>query len=153
MVSQHHGTISNITLAGELDAILARIDGNCVKQRQELVLEKTLRSTNLEHTGFRHSHEVCHDALELSRWHRNGGCVLGVRNTQMLLVDVHKLQLVFRRPLGVFVLVDEVENIGRIFGLESEQILVSRRAQHLGEGGQVDTERDIAVATEKVEHG
>jgi len=66
----------------------------------------------------------------------------------VLLVDVHKLKIVLGDSVIFRALEDEVQTVGRIFGLEGQDILVLRRAQHLGERGQVDTERNVAVAAE-----
>ena len=101
----------------------------------------------LKHTRLGNGHEICHDALELGRGHLDGGGILGFGNSQVLLVNVHELEVVFGDPLGFDVLELQVEHIGRVLGLEGEDIFVSCRPQHLCERGQVETERDVAVAT------
>lgn len=65
----------------------------------------------------------------------------------MLLVNVHELEVVLANAVILAALEDEVEHVGGILGLEGQDILVLGGAQHLGEGGQVDTEGDVAVAS------
>lgn len=66
----------------------------------------------------------------------------------MLLVNVHELEVVLGDPVGLGALEDEVEDVGRVLGLEGEDILILSRPQHLGEGGEVDAESNVAVAAE-----
>ena len=64
----------------------------------------------------------------------------------MLLIDIHKLDIILAQPIRLAALVDQVDHIGRILGLEGEDVLVLRGAEHLGERGQVDAQGDVAVA-------
>ena len=66
----------------------------------------------------------------------------------MLLIDIHQLDVVLAQPIGLAVLKHEIDNIWRIFRLESEDVLVLCGSQDLGERGQVDAERDVAIAAE-----
>jgi hypothetical protein len=66
----------------------------------------------------------------------------------VLLVDVHELDIVLADPVGRAVLEDEVDDIGRILGLEGEDVVALGGAEHLCERAQVDTEGDVAVAAE-----
>jgi hypothetical protein len=69
----------------------------------------------------------------------------------VLLVNVHKLEVVLGDPVGLGALKHEVEHVGRVLGLEREDVLVLGGTQHLGERGEVDAERDVAVAAERRE--
>jgi hypothetical protein len=100
------------------------------------------------HTRLGHGHQIRRDALEFGRGHADGGRVLGVRDAQVLLVNVHKLEVVLGDPVGLGALKHKVQNIGRVLGLEREDVLVLRGAQNLGERGEVDAERNVAVAAE-----
>ena len=66
----------------------------------------------------------------------------------MLLVNVHELEIILSHAIVVGVLEGEVENVGRILGLESENVLVLGGAKHLGERRQVDAKRKVAIAAE-----
>jgi hypothetical protein len=103
------------------------------------------------HTRLGHGHQIRRDALELGRGHADSGRVLGVRDAQVLLVNVHKLEVVLGDPVGLGALEHEVQDIGRVLGLEREDVLVLRGAQDLGERGEVDAERNVAVAAERRE--
>ena len=69
----------------------------------------------------------------------------------MLLVNVHKLEVVLGDPVGLGALEHKVQDIGRVLGLKREDVLVLRGAQDLGERGEVDAERNVAVAAERRE--
>ena len=64
----------------------------------------------------------------------------------MLLVNVHELDVVLAQPVALLALKDHVDHVGRVLGLEGEDVLVRGAAEHLCERGQVDAERDVAVA-------
>jgi hypothetical protein len=64
----------------------------------------------------------------------------------VLLVNVHQLQVVLAQPVVLAVLEDEVEHVGRVVGLDRQDVLVLGRAQDLGEGAEVDAQRNVAVA-------
>jgi len=64
----------------------------------------------------------------------------------MLLIDVHQLDIVLAEPVGLLALKHQVDHVGRILGLEREDVVVLRRAEHLGERAQVDAQRQVAVA-------
>lgn len=95
--------------------------------------------------------QVPADALELGRWHCDGGGVLGLGDAQVLLVNVHELDVVLADPVGAAVLEDEVDDIRRVLGLECEDVVALRGAEHLCERAQVDAEGDVAVAAERAE--
>lgn len=98
------------------------------------------------HTRLGQRHQIHADAPELLRRHRDGRGVLGLGDAQVLLVNVHELQVVLAEPVALAALEDEVQDVGRVLGLEGEDVLVLGRAEHLGERGQVDAQGDVAVA-------
>ena len=70
----------------------------------------------------------------------------------MLLVDIHQLNIVLAKSVGVRTLEDKVDNIGGVFSFEGEDVIVLRSAEDLGEGGEVDAERNVSIASEWSEH-
>lgn len=98
-------------------------------------------------TRLGHGHQVGADPLELGAGHGDGGSVFSLGNTKVLLVDIHKLEVVLGNAVVVGALEDEVERVGGVVGLEGEHVLVLGSAQDLGERDQVDTESDVAVAS------
>lgn len=65
----------------------------------------------------------------------------------MLLINVHQLDVVLADPVILCALKDKVDDIRRILGLESQDVLVLSGAQNLLQGGEVDSESDVAVAS------
>ena len=66
----------------------------------------------------------------------------------MLLVNVHELDVILAQPVALRALEHEVDNIRRILGLECEDVIALCAAQDLGERGEVDAEREVAIAAE-----
>ena len=97
------------------------------------------------HTRLGHGHQIGRDAFELGRRHADGGGVLGIGDAQVFLVNVHELEVVLGDSVIFRTLKDEIQHVGRILGLERQDVLVLRRAQHLGQRRQVDAERDVAI--------
>lgn len=64
----------------------------------------------------------------------------------MLLVDIHELDIILAETVGLGALEHEVDGIGRVIRLERQDVFVLGGAQHLGQGDQVDTQGDVAVA-------
>jgi hypothetical protein len=64
----------------------------------------------------------------------------------MLLIDIHQLDIVLAQPIRLLALKHQIHHVGRILGLEREDIVVLRGAQHLGQRAQVDAQRQVAVA-------
>ena len=126
VLTKRDAAVTDIALAAELDAVLARLDVDALA----------------------HGHEVSGDALELGRRHADGGRVLGVGNAQVLLVNVHELEVILGDAVVFGRLEDEVEHVGRVLGLKRQDVLVLGGAQHLGQGGKVHAQRDVAVAPE-----
>lgn len=103
------------------------------------------------HTGFRKSAQISADALELCSRQRNGCRILGLRDTQMLLINVHELYVIFADSVHPGTLEDEVYDIWRVFSLQCEEIVVPTCAEHFGERAKVNAESNIAVASKRGE--
>ena len=65
----------------------------------------------------------------------------------MLLVNVHQLDVVLADSIALGALENEVDNIGRIFSLESEDVLVLGSTKDLLQRDEVDAKCDIAIAS------
>ena len=65
----------------------------------------------------------------------------------MLLVDIHELEVVLAEAVGGGALEAYVERVGGILSLQRQDVIVLGGSQNLGQGHQVDTEGDVAVAT------
>ncbi len=63
----------------------------------------------------------------------------------MLLINIHKLDIILAHPICLVVLEHQIDYIRRVFRLECEDILILRGSQYFGEGCEVDSERDVAV--------
>ena len=102
----------------------------------------------LAHTRLGQGRQIPAYSRELRA--RHGDCcrVLRVRDTQVLLIDVHELNVVLAYPVTLCALENQVHDIRRILRLEREDVLVLCAPQDLGEGCEVDAERDVAVAAE-----
>lgn len=66
----------------------------------------------------------------------------------MLLVDVHELDVVLANPVALSALEDQVDNIGSVLRLEGQDVFVLCATEDFCEGGEVDAEGKVAVATE-----
>lgn len=66
----------------------------------------------------------------------------------MLLVNVHQLDVVLADSIALGALENEVDNIGRIFSLESKDVLVLGGTKDLLQRDEVDAECDVAIASE-----
>lgn len=66
----------------------------------------------------------------------------------MLLINVHELDVILADPVCCLVLENKVDNIGRILGLERENILALGCAQDLCQGAKIDAESNVTVAAE-----
>lgn len=64
----------------------------------------------------------------------------------MLLVNVHKLDIVLANAVRIGTLKDQVHHVGRVLGFESKDVILLSGTEHLCERDEVDSERDIAVA-------
>ena len=66
----------------------------------------------------------------------------------MLLVDVHELDIVLADSVALGALEDQVHDIRRVLSLEGEDVFVLCATEDFCEGGEVDAEGKVAVATE-----
>lgn len=136
VAAQGDGAIADVAQARELDPVFARLDGNCAPLVSPTQSSNPPEQERLTRLG--HGDQVTADAAELGCWHRNGGRVLGFGDAQVLLVNVHQLEVVLADAVVLAALEDQVQAVGRVLGLERQDILVLRRAQHLGQRRQVD---------------
>lgn len=65
----------------------------------------------------------------------------------MFLINIHKLDVILADSIVLGVLKDQIQRIRRIGSLEGEDILVLGGAEDFGEGVQVDSESNVAVAS------
>lgn len=98
-------------------------------------------------TRLGHSHQIRADTLELRTGHLDGGRVLGLGDTEMLLVDVHKLEVIFADAVVIDALEEQVERVWGILSLEGQDIVALGGAQNLCQRHQVDAESNVAVAS------
>ena len=99
-------------------------------------------------TRLRQRRQIPTDLLKLRRRHRDRRRIVRLGNAEMLLIDVHELDVVLAQPVALLALKHHVHDVGRVLGLEREDVLVRGAAEHLCERGQVDAERDVPVAAE-----
>ena len=102
-------------------------------------------------TRLRNGAQISRYSLEFGRWKLDGGAVLGLWNTQMLLVNVHQLDVVLADAIIRRTLEDEIDDIRAVFSLECEHIRALCGAEDFCKRVEVDPERDIAVAAVWVE--
>ena len=66
----------------------------------------------------------------------------------MLLIDIHKLDIIFAQPITLAALEHQVHNVWCILRLECQDVLILSASEHFHERAEVDTEGDVAVAAE-----
>ena len=66
----------------------------------------------------------------------------------MLLINIHKFDIVFAQPVTLAALEHQVDNVWGIFGLQCQDVLVLSTSEHLHERAEIDAEGDVAVAAE-----
>jgi hypothetical protein len=64
----------------------------------------------------------------------------------MLLVNVHELDVVLADPVLATRLEHDIDDIGGVFRLYVENIIVPCCAEDLGQGAKVNTESDVSIA-------
>ncbi len=64
----------------------------------------------------------------------------------MLLVDVHKLDIILAQSVAFAALEHQIHDIWGILRLQGQDVFILRAAKHLHQGAQVDTKGDVAVA-------
>ena len=97
-------------------------------------------------TRLRHGRQISADTLELSRRQGDRSSILSLWDTEMLLINIHELDIILAYTVALWALKNQVDNIWRILRLQCEDILVLSTAENLCERGEVDTEGDITVA-------
>ncbi len=65
----------------------------------------------------------------------------------MLLINIHKLQVILAQPIALAALENQVQNIWCILSLDCQNILVLGGTQDFCEGSEVDTESNVTVAS------
>eukprot|EP00962_Isochrysis_galbana_P019815 scaffold5777_cov101-Isochrysis_galbana.AAC.5 len=91
--------------------------------------------------GVAQDGQVAADALELLGRHLDRALVVGVRDPQVLRVDVHELELKVRDAVGVLVLEHEVHRVAVLVRLESHDVVIVAALEYLPggwDGGRVD---------------
>jgi hypothetical protein len=99
------------------------------------------------HTRLRESHEVKADSLEFGRWHANRGSIFRIRDPQMLLINIHKLQIILAQSIALAALKHQIENIRRVLSLDSQDIFILGGTENFCEGSKVDTKSHVAIAS------
>lgn len=69
----------------------------------------------------------------------------------MLLINIHELQVILAQSIAFAALEDQIKNIRSILCLDGQDILSLRRTQHFCEGCEVESESNIAIASERGE--
>jgi hypothetical protein len=146
VLAQGDGAVANVTSAGKLYALLCALDGDCLR-----VSGLSIYAVLVHLTRLGQGRQIPGDLGELGARHGDRCSVFGVRDTQMLLVNVHELDVVLAQPVALRALEHQVDNIRRILGFQCEDVIVLCAAQDLGERGEVDAERKVAIAAERRE--
>lgn len=102
-------------------------------------------------TRLGQSHQVSANLLKLGGWQRYCSGILGVWNAQVLLINVHQLDVVFTDPIVQCAFKHEVDDVWRVLGFERQDIFVLRTAEHFGQRCEIDAQGDVAVAAERGE--
>lgn len=89
--------------------------------------------------------------MKLRRRHRNRSRVISLWYAQVLLIDIHKLDVILAQPITFAALEDQIHNIRRILRLQRQYVLILRASQHLHERGEIDAQGDVAVTAERGE--
>ena len=100
----------------------------------------------LRHTRLGDGAQIPRYPLELGGWELDGGAVLGLWDTQVLLINVHQLDVVLADAICRGTLEDEVHHVRAVLSLKGEHIGALCGAEDFGERVEVDAERNVAVA-------
>ena len=101
--------------------------------------------------GVSQNLQVPDDPLELSGGHADGGLVFGVRDAEVVSVNVHELELEVAHAVVLLTLEHEGKAVGRVLGLEGDDVGVVGAFEDLAEVAAVESKTDVPVATEVVE--
>lgn len=115
----------------------------------DLELDAFLGSADLD--GVADDGDLAADALELGGGHLDDALVLSVRDTEVLAIDVHKLQVEVGDAGLLGVLEHEGDVVAVVVGLKGDGVVVASALKDLGHGGKVDAKGDVAVGTEMLE--
>ena len=66
----------------------------------------------------------------------------------MLLINIHKLDIILAQPITLAALKHQIDNIWGIIRLEGQDILVLGASEHFHERAEIDAESDIAITAE-----
>jgi hypothetical protein len=66
----------------------------------------------------------------------------------MLLINIHKLNIVLANSIHILALERQVHNVWCVFGLQRQEVLSLAGPEHLCKGAQIDTQSNVAVASE-----
>jgi hypothetical protein len=147
VLAEGNGSVADVTSAGELYTFLCAFNGDC-----DVLIRCVRKFSRLyKLTRLRQSGQIPSDLGELGTRHGNSGSVLSVRDTKVLLINVHELDIILAQPVALGTLEDQVDDIRRILGLEGQDVFVLCAAQDFCEGGEIDAERKVAVAAERRE--
>ena len=84
--------------------------------------------------------------LELAGTELDDGGIVGLRDAEVLLVEVHQLHLVVGHLLLVGRLEHERDGVGLVLRLDGDDVVVRRAPQDLGHRSQVHPHRQLPVA-------
>jgi hypothetical protein len=65
----------------------------------------------------------------------------------MLLVNIHKLQVILAQSITLAALKHQIKNIRRVLSLDGQDIFILGGAENFCKGGEVDTKSYVAVAS------
>lgn len=97
------------------------------------------------HTRLGQAQKISGNTLELGARHGNGGLVIGIRDTKVLLVNVHELDFVLAHPLTSDGIEPEADDIRVVLSPDDEHLIALGSSHHLGKGAKVEAEGDVAV--------
>ena len=90
--------------------------------------------------------QVLANALKLGRRHLDSRSIVGIWNSQVLLINVHEFDVVFADPVLIWALEDEVDHIRSVFRLQCQNIIRLCCTEDFHEGCEVDSQSDVAIA-------
>ena len=66
----------------------------------------------------------------------------------MLLINVHKLDIILAQPVAFTAFKHQVDNIWGVVCLERQDVFILGASKHFHKGAQVDAEGNVAIAAE-----
>lgn len=101
--------------------------------------------------GFPELGQVAADAGELLRRHAHDASVVGLRDPQMFLIEVHQLHLIVRHLLLVLRLEHERDSVGIVLRFDRHCVSVIGALEDFRHVRQVHSHRQVAVAAVFIE--